>query len=445
MPARSGLGGGGLFGSTNTLLGKQLGSLASLSSLGTLSSLSTPQRFDFGLTSTLMDPTQPQIGGLSKLAGSSFGPGEFDPMTGSFGSPQKIRGADIGTTPGSGLAPLPNQPGMPGSSGAIGSLGGEYSVLDQYDQFFQQAAAATGVPVNLLKAVAAVERGWEGPSVSGAVGIMQIMPGIWGHLGDIYSPQGNILAGAKILQSNYQQYGDWDTAVRAYLGFGTDAYGTSDSAYLQRVKQFQRQLDASGGSFGGGYTVSPTVPDVGSPGGNRVLQEAVKYVGVQYVWGGIPEANQDPWQTGWDCSGFTYFLDQKYGSGQLPRGSHYQYDYALRTGRLNTDPSALQPGDLVFFDTGWYGGAGGNLNPAGHVGVYLGNDQFIHAANPSQGTIISQFSTYTGGRFLGGMRSAFSGGGAVGGFGATGGAATGGSGGGVASGPLAILQRIRGY
>jgi cell wall-associated NlpC family hydrolase len=112
--------------------------------------------------------------------------------------------------------------------------------------------------------------------------------------------------------------------------------------------------------------------------------------------------------TGWDCSGMTYWLDQKYGGGQLPMGSHYQYQYAQQSGRLFTDLSQLQSGDLVFIDTGWQGGAGAELNRAGHVAVYIGNGQILHAANQQAGTIVSQLSAY--GNVLGGMKQSFSGG-----------------------------------
>jgi len=148
------------------------------------------------------------------------------------------------------------------------------------------------------------------------------------------------------------------------------------------------------------------VPSPGSrPKESTAAQEVVKvaesYVGqVPYVWGGIPGKGQDP-SGGWDCSGMVYWLDQNYGSGQIPMGSHYQYQYAVDTGKLFTDMSQLQPGDIVFLDTGWYGGAGGNLNAAGHVGIYAGNGQLIQATNASQGTVIQPLDAY--GTILGAM------------------------------------------
>ncbi|HSE45013.1 MAG TPA: NlpC/P60 family protein, partial [Gemmatimonadales bacterium] len=131
-----------------------------------------------------------------------------------------------------------------------------------------------------------------------------------------------------------------------------------------------------------------------------------------YIWGSVPGAAQDPRVTGWDCSGMTYWLDQKFGSGQLPAGSHYQYQWGLDNGKIFSDTSQLQPGDLVFFDTGNYSGGGANLNNAGHVAMYIGNGKVVHAANPSSGTIISDLAAYQGMyQYLGGMHMSWSGGG----------------------------------
>jgi cell wall-associated NlpC family hydrolase len=144
-----------------------------------------------------------------------------------------------------------------------------------------------------------------------------------------------------------------------------------------------------------------------SEAGKAVVNVAETYIGqVPYVWGGIPGKGQDP-SGGWDCSGMTYWLDQNYGSGQLPMGSHYQYQYAVDTGKLFTDLTRLEPGDIVFIDTGWQGGAGGNLNPSGHVGIYAGNGQLINAANESNGTVIVPLNSYGG--ILGAMHGDWNG------------------------------------
>jgi cell wall-associated NlpC family hydrolase len=170
--------------------------------------------------------------------------------------------------------------------------------------------------------------------------------------------------------------------------------GTATQAPTSRVGQLRAATQAH------------NPPAVGSrpeesEAGQRVVAVADDYIGkVPYVWGGIPGKGQDP-SGGWDCSGFTYWLDQNYGGGDLPMGSHYQYAYAQDTGRLFTDLSELQPGDIVFIDTGWQGGAGAELNQSGHVGIYAGDGMLINAANSAQGTVIVPLDSY--GNIMGAM------------------------------------------
>jgi cell wall-associated NlpC family hydrolase len=104
----------------------------------------------------------------------------------------------------------------------------------------------------------------------------------------------------------------------------------------------------------------------------------------------------------------TRWMDQKYGNGTLAMGSHYQYQQMQQEGRLFNDLNQLQAGDLVFIDTGWQGGAGAELNRAGHVAIYIGNGQILHAANQQAGTIISPISGYQ--NIIGAAHQSFSGG-----------------------------------
>lgn len=86
-----------------------------------------------------------------------------------------------------------------------------------------------------------------------------------------------------------------------------------------------------------------------------------------YVYGGNTLA-------GFDCSGLTQYLASLKGV-QLPRTSQAQYHATARIGL-----SDLAPGDLVFFN--W-----------GHVGMYIGGGQVVHATNPQQGVRIDNLQT----------------------------------------------------
>ena len=95
--------------------------------------------------------------------------------------------------------------------------------------------------------------------------------------------------------------------------------------------------------------------------GADILEEGEKYIGIRYVHGG-----ESP--KGFDCSGLTYYVLRNLGFS-APRSVAAQY----RMGEA-VEKEQLQPGDLVFFAT-----LGGKT--ATHVGIYAGEDQFLHAPN----------------------------------------------------------------
>ena len=101
-----------------------------------------------------------------------------------------------------------------------------------------------------------------------------------------------------------------------------------------------------------------------SSGGNSKLVELAKSkLGCKYVWGATGPNT-------FDCSGLTSWCHKQIGIS-IPRTSLEQ----SRSGK-SVSKSDLQPGDLVFFKT--------TSAPVGHVGMYVGNGQFIHAPNKSK-------------------------------------------------------------
>lgn len=325
-------------------------------------------------------------------------------------------------------------PSASGSNGAISSLGGDWSSVDQWNQQIMSASGQYGVPANLIKAVMKLESGGNaniGENGATAVGLMQVTRNNWGDAAarmglNLDNPADNIAMGAYILKQNYTQYAAWATMngidpwkAAVYSYYAGNPYdmsaadspaqggsGMSTGAYGDVIWNNYQMLNANAGGAGKAQPIGGMWG--GNQGGNNIVNIAQQYLGTPYVWGGIPGKGETP--TGWDCSGFTYWLDQNYGSGQLPMGSHYQYQHAQQNGLLFNDMSQLQPGDLVFFDTGNTAGGGAELNRAGHVAMYIGNGQIIHAANPSQGTIISNINDgYYNQRYIGSMHASYSG------------------------------------
>lgn len=100
----------------------------------------------------------------------------------------------------------------------------------------------------------------------------------------------------------------------------------------------------------------------GSSFGDSIVAFGLKFRGVPYVWGG-----NSP--TGFDCSGFTRYVFGNFGFN-LERRSSMQAKQGVPVAYSN-----LQPGDLVFFGA-----------PIHHVGIYVGNDMFLHA--PRTGDVV---------------------------------------------------------
>lgn len=115
-----------------------------------------------------------------------------------------------------------------------------------------------------------------------------------------------------------------------------------------------------------------------------IANYAMQFVGCNYVYGGTSPS-------GFDCSGLVYYCFGQYGI-QLKRVADDQMNYnGIAISRSN-----LQVGDLVFFGSGSY---------ANHVGIYIGNNNFVHAANPSSGVRVSSMNeTYYANRYIGARR-----------------------------------------
>ncbi|MFQ9248733.1 MAG: C40 family peptidase [Clostridium paraputrificum] len=115
---------------------------------------------------------------------------------------------------------------------------------------------------------------------------------------------------------------------------------------------------------------------------SQVANYAYNFLGRPYVYGANgPNA--------FDCSGFTSYVYRHFGVS-LPRTASSQFSAGSAVSRNN-----LAPGDLVFFNTVGY---------LGHVGLYIGGGDFIHAASSGRVKISSLNEGYYRTRYAGARR-----------------------------------------
>ncbi len=102
--------------------------------------------------------------------------------------------------------------------------------------------------------------------------------------------------------------------------------------------------------------------------GSSVVNYATQFVGNPYVWGGTSLTN------GADCSGFVQSVYANFGVS-LPRTSYEQQNAGTEVSYADA-----QPGDLICY--------------GGHVAIYMGNGQIVHASNSQDGIKVSNDATY---------------------------------------------------
>lgn len=143
----------------------------------------------------------------------------------------------------------------------------------------------------------------------------------------------------------------------------TEDSGSSDVEY-----------DEYGNVIDSDNTVDPDTVDTSSSSssssssGSSIVDYATQFVGNPYVWGGTSLTS------GADCSGFTQSVYAQFGYS-LPRTSYEQQNWGTEVSYADA-----QPGDLICY--------------GGHVAIYMGNGQIVHASNSRDGIKISNNAAY---------------------------------------------------
>ena len=145
---------------------------------------------------------------------------------------------------------------------------------------------------------------------------------------------------------------------------------------MTRIAEIEARLQGLGGATylpsacgptGAVFSFATILTGVDTARGQAVVKEAMRYLGVPYVYGGGGP-------NGFDCSGLVQYVFRKFGVNL----THYTVTQA----QVGTPVarSELRPGDVVFF------GENGGTGFLYHVGIYVGDNSFIHA--PHTGDVV---------------------------------------------------------
>ena len=146
---------------------------------------------------------------------------------------------------------------------------------------------------------------------------------------------------------------------------------------------YQITFDATTGWLLGEYLRDPADPN--GTVGEQIVELAKTFLGTRYRSGGAAPG-------GFDCSGLTLYLYAQYGYS-LPHSATSQY----KNCGYSVAKADLQPGDLVFFSD--------SSHAIGHVGIYIGSGQIIHARySVGKVTIDSLSSSYYTSHYVGAKR-----------------------------------------
>ena len=175
----------------------------------------------------------------------------------------------------------------------------------------------------------------------------------------------------------------------SYLVIGTLSSGTKIGVISTSNGWSKIKYNNKTGYVSSEYLSSNAPDDSNSTSSSvsKVISMAKTLLGKPYVWGA-----QGP--SSFDCSGYTYYVFKNATNISLPRVSKDQSKYGTYVSKSN-----LKAGDLIFFDT-----SGSNNGNVSHVGIYLGNNEFIHASSSKGKVVISQMSSYYNGAFVNARR-----------------------------------------
>lgn len=301
--------------------------------------------------------------------------------------------------PFTGYVPSPGHPSL--IADFYGPTTESVGAIAVFIPWFQKAGdICAGINAPTLAALYAAENGFRygttAPvSPDGAQGPGQFMPGTWARYGkdadgdgraNILDVADSVMASGHLLCDMYSEIEDWkkhgivsgDTLDLTIAGYNAGIGAVRRSGgmpsglmdYENQTKPYVAKIRATEPRY---KSILGFRPEDFEGIGNRVVEAALRYLGLPYVWGGGDKSG--PSGGGFDCSGLTsYAVYSASDAGfSLPRTSETQWNIGVEVPLADA-----KPGDLLF----------GNWGPGGpgHVAIYIGNGQMVHA--PTTGDVV---------------------------------------------------------
>ena len=171
-------------------------------------------------------------------------------------------------------------------------------------------------------------------------------------------------------EDDSEDYSDSSDTDVQYDEDGDVVSGSSDSSSDYEYDEYGNVIDSDNTVDYDSYSESSSSSSSSSSSGSgsSVVNYATQFVGNPYVWGGTSLTN------GADCSGFVQSVYSNFGVS-LPRTSYEQQNAGTEVSYADA-----QPGDLICY--------------GGHVAIYMGNGQIVHASNSRDGIKISDNAAY---------------------------------------------------
>ena len=163
--------------------------------------------------------------------------------------------------------------------------------------------------------------------------------------------------------------------IMTVIGINNGWYKVKHEGFTGYIRSDLMEIISGHKSAASSVAVSySSAPQANPSLGQQIVDFALGFIGTRYVYGGASPS-------GFDCSGFVTYVYKNFGIS-VTRTASGQF----RDNGEQIEKSNLAPGDLVFFSSDSNSGIA-------HVGIYIGDDEFVHSSRNGVGVIISRLDS----------------------------------------------------